>query len=90
MGWNHAQVVTDHALFRGTASDARYYFVHSYHLVCDDPSIVAARTMYGYDFDSVVVAGNLMGVQFHPEKSHRFGMDLLRNFASDTLADAAA
>jgi glutamine amidotransferase len=66
------------------APAARFYFVHSYHVACDREEDVAGWTSYGYDFASVVERGNVMGTQFHPEKSHRFGMALLRNFAALT------
>lgn len=82
MGWNQARVVSDHPLFEGVEADARYYFVHSYHLASEKPSEVAMITDYGYEFASGVAVANVMGVQFHPEKSHKFGMRLLRNFAN--------
>jgi glutamine amidotransferase len=82
VGWNTVDAVRSDTLFRGLAEDedAAFYFVHSYHLVCHDEDDVLARTTYGYPFVSAVQRGNLMGTQFHPEKSHRFGMQLLRNF----------
>ena len=64
----------------GLETENRFYFVHSYHVVCDDDHDVLARTTYGYEFTSATVRGNLLGVQFHPEKSHKFGMQLLKNF----------
>lgn len=60
--------------------DARFYFVHSYHIRCHDAADVAGTTTYGYPFTAAVRRGNITGVQFHPEKSHRFGLELLRRF----------
>lgn len=81
MGWNTLEPRKDCLLFRGAGPELRFYFVHSYHVVCRDPSDVAATTPHGVDFVSAFQRGNLYGVQFHPEKSHRFGMALLRNFS---------
>jgi glutamine amidotransferase len=82
MGWNSVRPAPDSVLLRGLPADNRFYFVHSYHVVCDRDADVGGWTRYGEDFASVVERGNVMGTQFHPEKSHRFGMALLRNFAA--------
>lgn len=79
-GWNTIQICRFHSLFVELETDARFYFVHSYHLVCKDESQILAKTDYGYCFPSVVAKGNIVGVQFHPEKSHKYGMKLLKNF----------
>jgi imidazole glycerol-phosphate synthase subunit HisH len=81
MGWNTVTVRREDALFRGLDDDPRFYFVHSYHVVCANEDDVIGSTHRGYDFVSAVRRGNVMGTQFHPEKSHRFGMKLLQNFA---------
>jgi glutamine amidotransferase len=81
MGWNDVKAVTDTPLFAGLASDARFYFLHSYFFSCERPEDVAAVTGYGADFDCAVNSGNVYGVQFHPEKSHHYGAKLLKNFA---------
>jgi glutamine amidotransferase len=81
MGWNRLTVCQPHPLFADIDAEIRFYFVHSYHVVCSDPDNVLAQTTYGFDFTSAVVKDNIMGVQFHPEKSHKFGMRLLKNFA---------
>jgi imidazole glycerol-phosphate synthase subunit HisH len=86
MGWNRT-AVADGELFAGL-EEAKFYFVHSYHVVCDDPSHVAARATYGGLFTAAVRDRWIMGTQFHPEKSHRFGMRLLENFARLVRADA--
>jgi glutamine amidotransferase len=81
MGWNTVGPVSPHPLLHDLGGDARFYFVHSYFMACADPSLEIGRSRYGgFDFCSVVGAGNVLGVQFHPEKSHKFGMALLRNF----------
>lgn len=80
MGWNEVEW-TDSKLFDGaTKGDARFYFVHSYHVVPDDPADVAATANYGARFVAAITHGNVMGAQFHPEKSHRFGLALLKNW----------
>jgi glutamine amidotransferase len=61
--------------------EIRFYFVHSFYVDCQDPNDVASTTTYGEPFASAVTHGNVYGVQFHPEKSHRFGMRVLTNFA---------
>jgi glutamine amidotransferase len=81
MGWNTVAVRREDALFRGLDDHPRFYFVHSYHVVCAHKDDVIGITHSGYDFVSAVRRGNVMGTQFHPEKSHRFGMKLLQNFA---------
>lgn len=79
MGWNRIAVKKKSPLLGGDDDD-RYYFVHSYYVSCGDPDDVVATTTHGLEFVSVLQHGNLYGVQFHPEKSHRFGMALFRRF----------
>lgn len=79
MGWNQAVQVRKDPLLDGAFDAARFYFVHSYHVTCGDEWIVC-KTNHGYEFPSVVSRGNVYGAQFHPEKSHRFGLQLLRRF----------
>lgn len=62
------------------ADQPRYYFVHSYHVLCENEAEVTATANYGYEFTASVQKGNIYGVQFHPEKSHKFGMKLYENF----------
>lgn len=81
MGWNDVQAKPGSPLFVGLESDAQFYFLHSYYFECDEPLHVAAAASYGFDFSCAVTAGNVYGVQFHPEKSHHFGAQLLKNFA---------
>ncbi|WDR02344.1 imidazole glycerol phosphate synthase subunit HisH [Devosia algicola] len=80
MGWNGVTPAKEHLLCRGLESDARFYFVHSYFYDTQNPADALFYTEYGQRFASGVHRGNVMGVQFHPEKSHRFGMQLLKNF----------
>jgi len=81
MGWNHVTPVKDSPLFAEMYQEPRFYFVHSYHFRCRNEHDVLATARYGYPFAAAFEAGNIFGVQFHPEKSHKFGMRLLRNFA---------
>jgi imidazole glycerol-phosphate synthase subunit HisH len=80
MGWNTVDVARPDILFQEMADEPRFYFVHSYHVVCDRSEDVVATTEYGYPFASVIQRENIWAAQFHPEKSHRFGMKLLQNF----------
>jgi glutamine amidotransferase len=81
MGWNIVSPTNDPPLFQCLAGEPRFYFVHSYHMVCDNPADVIATVNYGGPVTAAVQHGNILGVQFHPEKSHKFGMKLLENFA---------
>ncbi|HJN08917.1 MAG TPA: hypothetical protein QF564_09515, partial [Pirellulaceae bacterium] len=69
-----------HMLFDGAEGSQRFYFVHSYHMCCRDSTTVLAETDYGYRFTAAVCRDNIVGVQFHPEKSHRYGLNLLANY----------
>lgn len=84
MGWNDVKPRIAEGLWSGFDVAPSFYFVHSYHLVCDDPEDVTGTTHHGYDFASAVRKDNICGTQFHPEKSHRFGLRLLQNFARST------
>jgi glutamine amidotransferase len=83
MGWNLAKGEKSSPLLAGKGQDSRFYFVHSYHAVCNDPKDVLTSTHHGYRFTSSFERNNIIGVQFHPEKSHRFGMQLLKNFVEN-------
>jgi glutamine amidotransferase len=80
MGWNSVAPRKKNPLIEEMPRDAHFYFVHSYHVTCRDPSDVLLTTSYGIELTSAVARGNIYGVQFHPEKSHRYGMGVLRNF----------
>lgn len=83
MGWDIVDFKQDNPLIKGLEGTQRYYFVHSYHAQCDSEDNVLMTCDYGYEFAASVVKDNIMGVQFHPEKSHDFGMALLRNFVKE-------
>lgn len=81
MGWADTSH-RDCPLFRGMSQTPRFYYVHSYHLQCDDEDIAMCTAEHGYRFASGIAYQNIFGVQFHPEKSHVYGQQLLKNFAS--------
>jgi imidazole glycerol-phosphate synthase subunit HisH len=80
VGWNDVEPETDSPLFKGFRRDSTFYFTHSYHLVLDDTSALAASCDYGVRFTAAVLAGNVVATQFHPEKSQETGLKLLENF----------
>lgn len=80
MGWSDIAVEKESKLFKDMYEEPRFYFVHSYHIVCDHPEDVVATAAHGYRFTAGIERGNILGMQFHPEKSHKFGMKLLENF----------
>src|SRR6185436_15956422 len=82
VGWSSIKANRLSPLLEGVRLNQRYYFVHSYHVCCDNPEDVLATCQYGYDFTAVVHHGQIFGTQFHPEKSHREGMQLIRNFVN--------
>lgn len=84
MGWNTVQLCKENPLLPALEARTRFYFVHSYKVRCDHEEDIVAKTHYGEDFVSIFSRGNLFGAQFHPEKSHRFGMQLLSNFLKHT------
>ena len=84
MGWAVLDPLRECVLTDDLDSKARFYFVHSYHMVCANPTDVVATATFGVTFTAVVNRGNVYGAQFHPEKSHRFGMELLSRFANLT------
>lgn len=80
IGWNSVSYLPESRLFHGLHENERFYFVHSYHPVPDDPAVVSATSDYGYRFCAAIERGNLMATQFHPEKSGTVGLKLLANF----------
>ncbi len=80
LGWNTVDVLQRSPLFDDIPADACFYFAHSYCVRCDDRAVVAAETTYGVRFAAAVQQRNIFGVQFHPEKSHANGLQVLRNF----------
>lgn len=81
MGWNLAHKSHSAPLVDRLPEEPRFYFVHSYYIHCHRPEDVLLTTSYGHDFHSAFHHRNVWGVQFHPEKSHKFGMAILKNFA---------
>jgi glutamine amidotransferase len=81
MGWNVVTPTRESPLFSAVPMPRRFYFVHSYHLVCACAEDVLATTSYGIEFTSAVAHENILGLQFHPEKSHKYGMAVLKAFA---------
>lgn len=80
MGWNIVKESRSTSLLSDQTPDTRYYFIHSYHYMSKNQDEVVAETNYGYSFPSVIMKGNIYGTQFHPEKSHRYGKELIHNF----------
>jgi len=80
MGWNQVKEFGGSNLFKGMYADPRFYFVHSYHLLPTSSDDILLKSFYGYDFAAGIESGNIVGVQFHPEKSHKFGMKIFENF----------
>ena len=81
MGWNDVAPVAEGGLFKGIEKDSRFYFLHSFYFECNQQSNVLAVSDYGGNFSCAVRQDNVFGVQFHPEKSHHFGSQLLKNFS---------
>ncbi len=80
MGWNEIGMKNEHVLFKGIV-EPRFYFVHSYYVEATQAKDIIATANYGLDYTCAFAKENIMGVQFHPEKSHRYGMQLLTNFS---------
>ncbi len=80
MGWNVVRGVKESPLLTGAEKEERFYFVHSYYVRCNNPQDALLVAEYGHPFTAAFACRNIIGVQFHPEKSHKFGMRLLRNF----------
>ena len=81
MGWNFVKENTKSKLTEGFTDEYRFYFVHSYYVLCDNPENSILKTTHGVEFDSAIQHENVYGAQFHPEKSHKYGMHLLTNFS---------
>jgi glutamine amidotransferase len=81
MGWNEIVIKNDnYNLFEQSLAPHRFYFVHSYHMLPRYNENILTTSVYGYEFVSGVIKNNIIGVQFHPEKSHKYGMSFLSKF----------
>jgi glutamine amidotransferase len=80
MGWNQVKQVTGHPVFEGVPDNSNFYFVHSYYVDPEDKSLIGGTTEYGVEFCSIVAKGNVIGTQFHPEKSGDLGLRIYDNF----------
>ncbi|MPN41421.1 Imidazole glycerol phosphate synthase subunit HisH [bioreactor metagenome] len=81
LGWNSIHVNNNNPLFNGINEEMGFYFIHSYYFECNNREEEASSSFYGHYFSSSVNKGNIFGVQFHPEKSHKNGIQLLLNFS---------
>lgn len=84
MGWNSIDIQRDNILLENVKQGELFYFVHSFYMQCKDKHDVLAKTDYSGDFTSIVQKNNIFGTQFHPEKSHEQGLELITNFVSKT------
>jgi imidazole glycerol-phosphate synthase subunit HisH len=86
VGWNGIDLsVEDHPLFEGVKKQADFYFVHSYHFLTEEENNVLAKCNYGFDFNAIVYSKNIIGIQFHPEKSQKQGLKILENFLNQEV-----
>jgi len=81
MGWNDIKLVRENKILKGLEKDAKFYFLHSYYFHCNQSEDVIAEADYGIEFSCAINKNNVYGVQFHPEKSHEYGIQLLKNFS---------
>ena len=82
MGWNSVEIAKENQLFKNIPNETLFYFVHSYHMICNDLDTVIGITNYDYSFTSIINKDNIYGTQFHPEKSHKLGEQILKNFSN--------
>ncbi len=80
MGWNEVAQTCEHPMWRDIPANSRFYFVHSFYVQAEDPRLLAGACHYGIDFAAVLARDNIFAAQFHPEKSHVAGLQLLKNF----------
>jgi len=80
MGWNQVELIKEHPVVNGIPQNSYFYFIHTYYPVIGDSSWIMGQTAYGVTFPSIVGRGNCIATQFHPEKSHRYGLTMIENF----------
>ena len=80
IGWNKVRPVVDSVIFNNTLQADLFYFVHSYYVKCKEAKNILTTTKYGIEFHSSIIHENVIGMQFHPEKSHKYGLNLISNF----------
>ncbi|UCC16780.1 MAG: imidazole glycerol phosphate synthase subunit HisH [Dehalococcoidales bacterium] len=80
MGWNQVKQIVKHPIFEGVPDYSNFYFVHSYYVDPEDKTLVGGTTEYGVEFCSIITHGNIVGTQFHPEKSGELGLKIINNF----------
>lgn len=85
MGWSDIKLTNKCELWKNLPVDPRFYFVHAYHFSFEMPEEIVATSLYGYEFACAFKKDNVFGAQFHPEKSHKFGMRVLENFSKLSL-----
>jgi glutamine amidotransferase len=85
MGWNTVKIAKPDKIFSDVKAEQRFYFVHSYHMQCLNKEAILTTTEYEYEFTSAITKDNITGVQFHPEKSHKYGMQLLKNWVNKSI-----
>ena len=90
MGWNTIRILKPDPLLPLSSVGQRFYFVHSYHVVCDNPQDILATSFYGQNLTAAISCNMLFGTQFHPEKSHRFGKEVISNFLDFPLSSILA
>jgi glutamine amidotransferase len=81
IGWNSSIIEKESSLFRNISNESMFYFVHSYHMRCNNKEDILSETEYSYLFPSAIQKGNIFGTQFHPEKSHLIGEQIFKNFS---------
>ena len=82
MGWNIVSPVRESPISKNLPDEIRFYFVHSFYVHVENEEDSILKAHYGINFDAAIQHGNIFGAQFHPEKSHKFGMQFLKNFAN--------
>ena len=80
MGWNNVEIINDTNFTKNLGSNDKFYFVHSFYVKCASQSNISLQSNYGFDFAAAICDKNIYGAQFHPEKSHRYGINLFKNF----------